>query len=463
MNRISVCILAMAIAACPVLADETSDALALAQQAVESLAIVAVSMENELGQRTFGGQAVCIDAQQGIFMTMSLPAGLKASDIKECKLILPSREGNRVDAEFLGIDSATQLGFVKAKQAHGAKAISFKKTSQLDPGQQVVSAGLMTSMAGFPSYLGVAYVSSNLRLPDRLIQVTGGTLTGACSPVLTTDGKVVGLVGRQLFMAYQTSTQRGPVGIRLMGVDKTVFFWPVEEFAAVLSNIPTGGQASRPSWIGVGQFAGVSEEMAEVFGVEEPDQVVKIESVVPGYVGDKAGLKSGDVITQYNGQPLEVLANAALTRQNFVRQITRLSAGTEVNLTVLRSRKPIQVTVKTEPLPATPSDAPRYVNRVLGMMVRQRVPLETDMDPTAVEGLVVLGVGENSDAAQAGLRAGDVITQVNGQPVTQVEDFQKLLEPSLKAAAEGSGQWPIIKVSRGEGTLDMQLRISPRQ
>jgi serine protease Do len=463
MKRIAVGLLALAVFGSCGLADQTSQALALADKATSSLAVVAVSMENELGQRTFGGQALCIDAQQGIFMTLSLPAGLKDTDIEECSLLLPREEGKKIKARFLGIDSGTQLGFVQAQETHGCTAVAFKPSSKLQPGQQVVSAGLMTNMAGFPSYLGSAYVSSQLRMPDHIVYITGGTLTGACSPVLTTDGKAVGLVGRQLFLGYRTRTQRGPVGVQLMGVSQTRFFWPVEEFASVLANIPTGGKASRPSWIGVGQFSGVSEEMAEVLGVDEPDRAVKIESVVPGYVGDKAGLKSGDVIVQYNGQKIEQLANPGLTRQNFVRQITRLPAGRTVELTVMRSRKPVQVEVTTQPLPATPSDAPRYLNRAVGFMVRQRVPLETDMDPTAAEGLVVLAVGKNSDAAQAGLRPGDVITQLNGKRYTQIDAFQAAFESSLKAALEANGQWPILKVRRGEGTLDIQVRVTRRQ
>ena len=455
MSRIGLCALVVAmLSVAPVGADQTADALKMVAAYDQALAVVSVTIENELGKRSFGGQALCINEKPGVFMTLSLPAGLKGSEIKECVLLMPGVEGRKVNATLMGIDSGTGLGFVQTTEEHGRKMVQFAGSSRLEAGQQVVAVGLMTGLAGFPRSLGAAYVSDQMRMPDHLVYVVGGQLPGACSPVFTTDGRAIGLVGRQLPLNSQTATQRGPVRVSLIGEDRTNFFWPVEEFASTLKSIPSTGETSRPSWIGVGQFSDLPENLKMVAGTKDP--AVQIDSVVPGHIGEKAGLKKGDVIVALDGQKLEQLANDTLTRNNFVRKITRLPEGKTITLTVLRSRSPVDIKVTTEKLPATPSDARRYLNTTAGLLIRERVPLETDMDPTATEGLVVMGTSQNGPTQD--LQPGDVIVSLNDQPVRTVDAFRPAFEAALKDGST-TGRWPIVKVRRGEGTLDVQIRI----
>jgi S1-C subfamily serine protease len=436
-------------------AQQHEQMLRLAYESRNALALVTVTVKSELGDRSYAGQALCVDERMGIFMTLALPTSLQAQDVQEVKVMRPGRENQSFEAKLLGIDFGTGLGFVRATQDHPFEAIAFKGSSDLNPGDPVASVGLLTSIQSLDPYVGMGYVAATLRVPGHMAFLTGGSLTGQCSPVFNAQGKAIGLVGKQLPMQYETQTSRGTARLSMLGLSQTKCFWPIEEFVHVLTNIPVAGEATRPSWIGVAGFNTVSPEIAEVEGIDNP--AVSVGKVVPGYAAEEAGLKSGDIIVACEGKPLEDLATSDLERMNFVQRIVRMEAGKKLELAVVRGGRRIALNVQTQPLPKTPSEAPRYLHRPLGLLVRQRVPLEADMDPGAVEGIVVMAVGKNSLASRIGLQNEDVIVQINGRDVTEVSQFKALLESSL-AAAKDSGAWPILKVRRGENIVDVQVR-----
>jgi S1-C subfamily serine protease len=436
-------------------AQQEASILKQAYEARKALAIIAVTAENEVGRRNYAGQAVCIDDQAGVFMTLALPTSLKAEDITEAKLLAGADDSKGVAAKLLGIDFGTGLGFVQATEPHTFAKVTFKGSSDVAPADPVSSVGLLTNVQGFEPYVGVAYVAARLRVPEHMAVVTGGNLTGTCSPVFNAEGKAIGLVGKQLPMQYQTQTQRGRAQLNLLGVSQTRCFWPIEEFAHVLKNIPVAGKATRPSWIGVAGFTSVAPEIAEVNAITGP--AVTVGRVVPEYAADKAGLKSGDIIVGIDGQKLEDLATPDLERLEFVRRIVRMPAGKPIELTIVRTGNRKRVSLETQPLPRTPNEAPRYMHRALGLLVRERVALESDMDPDAVDGIVVLATGKDSVAARAGLQPQDVIVQVNAAPVRELTKFKRVLESSIEQATK-TGNWPILKVRRGESTLDVQIR-----
>ncbi len=436
-------------------AEPQAEMLRKAYQSRNALALAAVTVKTELGNRNYGGQALCIDSELGIFMTLALPTSLQAQDVQEVKLLRPGAPNAKVEAKLLGIDFGTGLGFLQTTQEHAFEAVTFKGSSRLKPGDPVASVGLMTQVQSLDPYVGMGYISATLRVPAHMALLTGGNLTGRCSPVFNTQGQAIGLVAKQLPLRFETQTQRGSAQLQMLGLSQTQCFWPIEEFVHVLRNIPVAGKTTRPSWIGVAEFTTVSPEIAEVNNIDTPAATVG--RVVPGYAAEKAGLKSGDIIVAINGQPLEDLATGDLERMNFVQQVMRMPQGESLELTVIRTGQRVKLSLATQPLPKTPNEAPRYLHRALGLLVRQRVPLESDMDPEAVDGIVVMGVGQQSIANRIGLRTNDVIVEINNNRITETEEFQRILESSLSAAKE-TGNWPILKVRRGESTMDVQIR-----
>ncbi|MCD6304090.1 MAG: PDZ domain-containing protein [Planctomycetes bacterium] len=404
-----------------------------------SLAVLRYTVALETGNRTAMGQAICVDnpQQMGIFLTTALDPRMSAEMLKDFQLVLPGVEGKTIKAKFLGVDPWTGLGFVQATEKHDWQVVQFARTSGLKLGDQVASIGLMMGEPSHPVYVGTAYVSAKLRVPGELIYVTGGRLTSTCSPVFAADGRAIGIVGRQLFLGYQMPSRRGMVTMRLRNQQESAFFTPVEEFAHVLEKgkMPTGGKVARLPWMGINKFEAVGQELAAILNLKEP--AVKIDQVIPNQPAAKAGLSNRDIIIAFNGQPLEKLATPDLTVRNFVRTLMRMSPGDTIKLKVISGRQTKDVSVTLAEMPTRPSEAKRYFNKALGLLVREKVMLDEYLDKSEaakVPGLIVLGIVKASPAATAGLRGGDVITNVNNQPINTVSTFSQIVEKSLASS-----------------------------
>ena len=395
-----------------------------------SLVVVEYTVEMETGSRNVSGQAVCI-APNGVFLTTALDSRLPVETLKGFKIIVPGVERKTLKAKLLGVDAWTGLGFVQATDKHTWQVVQFSRTSNIVLGQQVVSIGLMMGDPARPVCLGVAHAAAKLRVPGDLLYVAG-RLTGACSPVYAADGRAVGIVGRQLFLPYQMPSRRGMVPMRLRSQQESAFFTPVEEFVHVLENIPSDGKVARLPWMGVNRFEAVAKDLADILKLEKP--AVKIDEVIPDQPAAKAGLTNRDIIIEVDGKPIERLATPELSVRNFVRKLMRMRTGATLKLKILSGGKPKDVTVTLGDMPKRPSEAKRYFNRAIGLLVREKVMLDEFLDKSddaRVPGLVVLGVVKASSSAVAGLKNGDVVTNVNNQPVKTIQTLQQIVEKSL--------------------------------
>jgi len=412
-----------------------------------SLAVVKYTVSLETGDRTGAGQAVCI-AANGVFLTTSLDSRMRVEQLKDFQLVLPGEMGKTLKAKLLGIDPWTGLGFVQCMEKHEWQVVQFSRSSQVKLGDQVASVGLMMSDPALPVYVGSAYVSSRLRVPNDLVYVSGGRLTGSCSPVFTADGRAVGIIGRQLPLAYETPTKRGMAPLQLLSQQETAFFTPVEEFVHVLTSIPSDGKVARLPWLGINKFEAVNKDLVDLLKLNKPAVLVK--DVIPKQPAATAGIADRDIIIGMNGKPLEELATSDLTVKNFVRQLMRMPVGTSVKFQILSGTTTKDVSIKLEEMPIRPNEAKQYFNKAIGLLVREKVALDEFLDKTGsstVPGLVVLGMVKDSPAAVSGLQANDVVTNVNNQPVTTADTFKVTVERSLRANSTG----PItLLVRRGE-------------
>ena len=333
----------------------------------------------------------------------------------------------------------------------------FAGSSDLAIGQAVASAALMPGDAANTPQVGLAYVAALRRIPERVYMVTGGGLTGVGSPVFAADGRAVGLVTRSIFLDYQMATQQGTGNVALAGLQESVAFLPAEEFAFALQDIPRGGTVRRPRWLGVLRVSPVAPDQAQAMGLAGPG--AEIDGIVPDSAAEQAGLTGGDVIVALNGQPLERLATGELSVRNMMRLLNRIE-GDSVDLTLRRGEETLDVTLPLEEMPTLPEEAPRYVSRELGMLLRERVRLDRYIGETPAadtQGMQVLAVGPESPAAAAGLAAGDIVTSVDGQPVQSAVVLRQIVETHL---AERPGEAILLLVRRG-GQEPQAISITP--
>ncbi len=426
----------------------------IADRTANAIVAVQVNLEEESGARTTSGIGVCVDAK-GVFMTMVIDERTDLSAIRSIELLGPGMSSKGVKAELMGVDAGTNLAFVKTTEPGNWSAVQFAPTAEVSVGQRVVSAGLLITRGGRVLNVGVAYVSCVIRAPEKLISVTGGKLTSIGSPVFAADGRAVGMVLRQRFMDYRMITGNRTIQAPLESRQETAFFTAADEFAYVLQKIPTDGRVRRVPWLGVGTFEVVQEEYAAILGLDRPG--VMVDQVIPGQPADKAGLRDRDIILEVNGKAIEG-GSPDLIVPWLARTIVRLDIGETVALTILRGTQTSTIKVTLSGRPKLPSEAKRYYAPQLGMLVREKVPLDQYIDKSSAAdqpGLFVARVLANSPAMAAGLEKKDLIMEVNGQKVTTVASFRQIIENALV----GNPSAPIrMTLRRGSQTLEVNVK-----
>jgi serine protease Do len=437
-------------------AQNTPDMLRQAAEKSEgALVLVRCQVEEQMGKRMMAGLGVCIESS-GVFLSLALDPRMDPDTISQLDIIVPGQDPQTVDAELVGIDPITGLSFIRTRETGNYPKLAFQTSSNLSLGDLVISAGLELGDPALPIALGMGYISAKQEVPNTMYSVTGGRLSTVGSVVFDSQGRVIGLITGQPFERYQTTGQRGVTTLPLRNEERATSFTPVEEFVYILSEIPSDGGVRRVPWIGVGNFSPVSEIQAEAMGVDVP--AVMIDKIIHGYAADKAGLKPMDFIIGMNGKPLEDFATPDLVVQNFTRQLLRNNAGQNITLTVLSDGQKRDVQLELEAMPKLPGEALRYFHQNLGMLLRETVMLDqfvSENIPSDAEGLICEAVAQGGPAAQADLQRGDLVTEINGQPVTEVSQVKEIIGNLLSQSPPSD---IVLTVRRGEASKNIVIR-----
>jgi len=429
-----------------------------------TLAIVEFSLDVGAGPKKVVGPGVCIHGdKQGraVFLTTAFSIQTRLKDISKLRVRAGGLDAKTIPAEVMGVDPVTGMAFIRTTAAAKWPRVAFVgRQSGLKIGQQIVSIGLQGSDNGHEPYLGVAYVSGRVRVPEVLYRVTGGNLTGTCSPVFNLDGKMVGIVARQLPTTFQMATSRGQTYVGLTGQDEKNYFLPIDEFAGTIASMPSPTTAKRRIWTGVVGYHPVSDEDAKTYGIDVP--AVMLGKVIKGTPADKAGLKERDLIIGIGGRKLEKFASPALVGKRFLNQLQSIAAGgsKEVSLTVKRGAQQLSVTVGLVAIPRQAFEAERYISKDLGMIVRDKVPPDsyTDSSPTAkVKGLIVVAAPARGAAGAAGLKRGDLLIEVNGKSATTAAQVRDAIGKALK---DSPRKTIVLLVQRGDKTYPISIMRS---
>ncbi len=189
----------------------------------------------------------------------------------------------------------------------------------------------------------------------------------------------------------------------------------------------------------------VTSDLAQSLGLKESKGVI-VSSVTPGGPAEKAGIKSGDVITELNGKAIE-------DSNTFRNEIASSGPGTSVNLTIIRSGAQQQLKATLGELSATPTtnDSGGGGGEGSGRLGITVTPMTPDIAAQlglrgGTQGLVVTDIDPSGPAADAGLQQGDVITEVNRQAVRSTGDIAGALQKS-------AGRPALLLINRGGQNL----------
>jgi serine protease Do len=350
-------------------------------------------------------------------------------DVKEVTVKLSDRR--EFKAKVLGTDPTTDIAVLRI-DAKGLPTVRVGDAQQLQVGDPVLAIG---SPFGFEQTATQGIVSAKGRsLPGDaavpFIQTDAAVNPGnSGGPLFDGAGAVVG-INSQIY------SQSG-------GYQGLSFAIPINVALKVKDQIVATGKASHAR-LGV-TIQDLNQTLAQSFGLERPDGAL-IANVAPGSAAAAAGLKSGDVVTEVNGE-------AIVRSGSLSSRIGLATPGETVKLKVWRDKSPRDVEVKlgsAEDGGKTAANGSKDVEPgQLGLSLR---PLNPDERAQAKieQGLLIEGVA--GPAARAGLAQGDVLLAINGQMVGSIEQVRSVMEKKPKSVAlliERRGERIFVPVNRG--------------
>jgi len=249
-------------------------------------------------------------------------------------------------------------------------------------------------------------------------------------PLFNLDGEVVG-INSQIF------TRSGG----FMGLS---FAIPTNLVMNVADQIRETGSVER-GWLGV-LIQEVSRDLALSFGLEKPMGALIAQASSNGPAG-KAGVQPGDIIVRFNGK--DVMRSSALPPM-----VGLVRPGVTVPVDIVRNGKPLTLSVTIEQLPEpeqVSQNRPAPSRELLGMTI-EPVPQTLASDLNLDGGVLVKEVS-GEPALSAGLRPGDVITQIGGENLKSLDQLRQVV-PNLPL----DRPIPVLVVRGGNSTF-LTLRI----
>src|SRR6202795_4897910 len=348
--------------------------------------------------------------------------------------------GVQHDAKVIGEDQETDLAVIKINLERAVPSAKLGNSDSMQVGDWVLAIGSPFGQVGTVA-AGIVSAKGRNIVPGRQFQTfiqTDAAINPGNSggPLVNMDGEVIGI---NTAILSETNAYAG-VGFSL----------PSNTVAEVYNQLIGPEHRVTRGSIGIMFDAVENPAIARVYG---EGSGVTVSSVVPGSPADQAGLKVGDTITSVDGKKVS-------KGDELVADIASRKPGSKVNLSFLRNGKTQETSVtiadRAKLFAARLGDeqenddesAPKQSK--FGVTVRKVTPEMADrLDMASGKGVIVQDVKPGSFAEDVNLGRGDIILEVNKQPVNSEEDFAKI-ESSLK-----SGQDVVFLVrSRGSSRQD---------
>ena len=338
------------------------------------------------------------------------------------KITIVLQNGDEFKGTLVGHDEKTDLAVVRIDADRDLPTVPWGDSDTIEVGDWAIAIGNPFGLGGSVSAGIVSARGRNIQSGpyDDFIQVDTPINRGnSGGPLFDQTGHVIG-VNTAIF-----SPSGGNVGIG--------FAIPANQAKKIVAELVENGSVER-GWLGV-SIQPMTGEIAESLGLEDATGAL-VASVSEDGPAAHGGLKTGDVIMRFGA-----------TKIDNVRDLTRAVAdtepGTTSKMTVWRGGKEETLTVETGKMPG--KQAAAAPNSLIPP--KDLAGLGFTVQP-ADDGLVVANVDPTSDAAEKGVRPGDVIISVNQEPVPSVEALEKVVGDArakdrksvLLLLARGGGQ-----------------------
>jgi len=339
-------------------------------------------------------------------------------------------DGREFKGEIKGADEKLDLALIKINGKDHFSVAHLGDSDVIRVGEWVMAIGNpfgleQTVTAGIISAKGRVIGSGPY---DDYLQTDASINPGnSGGPLFNVRGEVVGI---------NTAIVAGGQGIG--------FAIPVNMAKGIITQLKETGKVTR-GWIGVAIQA-VTPDLAQSFGLEG-EKGALVSEVVKDGPADKAGLKAGDIILEFDGKMIHEM-------NELPRLVAATPVGKKVEIKLLRDGKEVKVSVTVARLKEEGGEAAAQVTDTLGMSVADLTgERAAQMGIAEAKGVVVVDVKPGGIAEEAGIAKGDVVTEINNAKIATVGDYEKAV------AARKKGTVMRLLLRRGDSSLFVALKV----
>jgi serine protease Do len=370
------------------------------------------------------------------------------------KVTVVLQDNSKYQAKVIGRDSKTDLGLLKIEAKQPLPYVSWGDSSAMQVGDWVLAVGNPFGLGGTVSSGIISARGRDIHSGpyDDFLQLDAAINRGnSGGPTFNLQGQVIG-INTAIY-----SPNGGSVGIG--------FAIPAALAKPVIDQLRDHGRVER-GWLGV-QIQEVTPEIAKSLGLQKPEGAL-VADVTKGGPAAKSGLKQGDVITSFNGHAIQKVRDLPI-------MVAQTPIGQKAKVEVWRSGRQTPLDVAIGQMPDNPQVARNdqqgggdqgqqgttETPTALGLKL---APLNSEMRkragvPKDVKGVVVAAVADDSPLAEIGIQPGDVIQQINQQPVTSPQQAEAKLKEAqaeksknllLLVNRHGTNQYLALSMNKGD-------------
>ena len=341
------------------------------------------------------------------------------------------QDDSELEAKLIGTDKLTDIALLKVESKKPLNFVKFADSDKARVGHSVIAIGNPFGLGGTVTSGIISAFNRDINAGpfDSFIQTDASINRGnSGGPLFNLDGEVLG-INTAIF-----SPTGGSVGIG--------FSIPSNLAQPIIQQLKKFGKTQR-GWLGV-RIQEVTPDIAKSLGLKNEEGVL-ISMVNPGEPAEKAGLKSGDVILEFNGKKIKDVKSLQVS-------VAESAVESKAEVKVWRNKKAKKFIVKLgerEKFDETAKkdetkDEEAEVDevemddigiRMKGLNSETRTAYSV---PKNVDGVVVTAVKRDSFAAKAGLNVGTVISQISQKNVKKPSEVKKILDDMKKKGADAA-------------------------